>query len=918
MSTKRLEGNHLELRFVPVLTLILSMFVAGFSGRPQSAAEDPDDPIPTNPFEAPSAAYEAYQLRQAGLMEGPPPAEQPSEEPSPPLRLLALAGGDILANDPTDDTAENTTQSETTLAVLGDTLIAGYNNSGPGGFSGLSRSTDLGANWTDLGGIGQSGDPVLAVHQASGTAYYAELATFAGDGGDPGIGVAISTNEGQTFPTLVNASPVATTLTGSQDKPWIAVDNTGGARDGDIYVCWTRFFSSTSELRFSRSIDGGNTYQDEQPLAPSGTAPFGCSVAVGPAGEVYVAWADRTGATQGDIRFRRSLDGGVNFDPVLSISTGNRHPGTDTIVACDLNRPTLTGNIRMLHQAWIAVDTTGGPFNGNIYVVWASDPIGVPDNSDVFFSRSLDGGAMWTPPVQLGAGGGATDQFEPFAAVGGAGAVSIAWYDRRDDPANNFNIDVYKVFSEDGGAGFGGLIQVTDTSFPVPQINPNFDSNVVRCYMGEYIAIAADTHNFYYLWGDNRNTLVTANWPGGRPDPDVWFDSQPAPVVNDADLRIEKSDLPDPVAAGALLTYTLTAFNDGPHVALDVVVTDTLPTGVTYVSDTGGCDTSALPVLTCNVGTLVNGANSSFDIVVLVDANLAANGISLITNNASVTGVANDLDPSDNSVSEDTQIVAQADLAIVSFEAVDPPAAIFLSDPVQVNLRKVITNLGPSSPMDATLTMTATAGPDATVDPGLRVVDEAALALNEQREVLETFTITCTESGTHTFHFENTIAPTNPADTDPNPANDQAATEIEVECVEVTINIKPGSDPNSINLRAGSIPVAVLTTAVGEYGMALAFDATLIDPLSVRFSPRNELLFGTEGALEIHNRGHLEDAFELDEVTQDGDLDMVLHFKASESGLAVGDIEACVIGSWTDLGGVVHSFFGCDAIRIVP
>jgi hypothetical protein len=77
------------------------------------------------------------------------------------------------------------------------------------------------------------------------------------------------------------------------------------------------------------------------------------------------------------------------------------------------------------------------------------------------------------------------------------------------------------------------------------------------------------------------------------------------------------------------------------------------------------------------------------------------------------------------------------------------------------------------------------------------------------------------------------------------------------------------------------------------------------------------LLFGTGGALEIHNRGHLEDAFELDEVTKDGDLDMVLHFKASDSGLSLGDVEACVIGNWTDTGGVVHSFFGCDAVRIV-
>ena len=144
----------------------------------------------------------------------------------------------------------------------------------------------------------------------------------------------------------------------------------------------------------------------------------------------------------------------------------------------------------------MAVDTSGGPFNGNIYIVWAHDPLGAVDNSDIFFSRSVKGGVTWSPEVQIdvaaGAPGGATDQFEPFVEVNGAGVVSIAWYDRRNDPANNFNLDVFKTFSTDGGATFLPIIRVTDTSFPVPPINPNFDPSILACYMGEYIAIAAD------------------------------------------------------------------------------------------------------------------------------------------------------------------------------------------------------------------------------------------------------------------------------------------------------------------------------------------------------------------------------------------------------------------------------------------
>jgi hypothetical protein len=110
--------------------------------------------------------------------------------------------------------------------------------------------------------------------------------------------------------------------------------------------------------------------------------------------------------------------------------------------------------------------------------------------------------------------------------VGGAGVVSIAWYDRCNDPANNFNIDVYMTLSREGGATLDPIIRVTDTSFPVLLINPNFDRAISPCYMGEYIAVGADADNFYYAWGDNRNTLTTLEFPGGRPDPDVPFDTE--------------------------------------------------------------------------------------------------------------------------------------------------------------------------------------------------------------------------------------------------------------------------------------------------------------------------------------------------------------------------------------------------------
>ena len=79
----------------------------------------------------------------------------------------------------------------------------------------------------------------------------------------------------------------------------------------------------------------------------------------------------------------------------------------------------------------------------------------------------------------------------------------------------------------------------------VPPINPNFDPGVVNCYIGEYIGVAGDASNFYYLWGDNRTTITTTAFPNGRLDPDVFFEREVAPSANRPPVLLDGDGEPE-------------------------------------------------------------------------------------------------------------------------------------------------------------------------------------------------------------------------------------------------------------------------------------------------------------------------------------------------------------------------------------
>ncbi|MEJ0036053.1 MAG: S8 family serine peptidase [Gammaproteobacteria bacterium] len=72
---------------------------------------------------------------------------------------------------------------------------------------------------------------------------------------------------------------------------------------------------------------------------------------------------------------------------------------------------------------------------------------------------------------------------------------------------------------------------------------------------------------------------------------------------------------PSNATAGTNSTYTLVAHNTGPLMATNVIVTNMLPAGATFVSASAGC-VFASGVVTCSTASLASGSQATFTITV--------------------------------------------------------------------------------------------------------------------------------------------------------------------------------------------------------------------------------------------------------------------------------------------------------------
>ncbi|MFK7787184.1 MAG: T9SS type A sorting domain-containing protein [Crocinitomicaceae bacterium] len=398
------------------------------------------------------------------------------------------------------------TQSENSVFIspLDNQIVLNGNN--VSGFNPLGTSAlftfDGGNTWSgNIGGLqsqGNSGDPAAAI-DLNGRSYMGHI-----NSGNSGQGVNVSDNNGAFwFGYLIQSTP-------NLDKNHLWVDNSlSSPYEGNVYSAWTNLSGSGSDygrIQFTTSTSSGASWTPPVQISDgtnAGSHNMAVNIQTGSNGEIYTVWTifDSWPSREVALGFSSSTDGGSTFSPGVRIHnnikgiqwrpfggwTGNLANPTDK-------------NMRLNSYPSMAVDISGGPNNGTIYVVWANQGVpGINTGTDIsiYLMKSTDGGLNWSTPSRVNTDPMGNVQFMPWITCDPVtGDLSVVFYDDRD--AGPGEMETWVASSYDAGNTWYDF-RVSDVAFtpsPIPNTAPG--------YMGDYLGIAARDGNVYPVWTDNR------------------------------------------------------------------------------------------------------------------------------------------------------------------------------------------------------------------------------------------------------------------------------------------------------------------------------------------------------------------------------------------------------------------------------
>jgi hypothetical protein len=267
------------------------------------------------------------------------------------------------------------------------------------------------------------------------------------------------------------------------DKQWMEIDKTNNSGNGHFYAYWNSSFSVCPPGSFTRSIDG--LFFEDCVIIPND--PYWGTLAVASNGDLF------TGASIGwDFQVARSSNAKIAGQIVSWDMTTN--VSLDGTIAFS-EGPNPGG---LLGQTIIAIDTSGGPYHDNIYLLCSVQRNSNPDPLDVMFARSTDGGATFSSPVKINDDPG-TSAWQWFGTMSVApnGRIDVIWLDTRDNPGTVLSA-LYYSNSSDGGL----------TWSPNERLSDYFDPHVgwpQQNKMGDYFDMVSDINGANLAWAATFN-----------------------------------------------------------------------------------------------------------------------------------------------------------------------------------------------------------------------------------------------------------------------------------------------------------------------------------------------------------------------------------------------------------------------------
>ena len=357
-------------------------------------------------------------------------------------------------------------------------------------------SFDKGQSWSAISfmphdtTINGSADVSIAFHN-SGVAYLSWINFRQTPDTAGAVFVSKSTDGGLTWGTPNKVIGSSDLPDHPFDRPWIAVDNSGGVNDGVLFVTTMTAYWVVGQhhIYLRTSTDGGLTWSTIKQVdnttfsVGSLTASYG-GISIGNDGRAYIAFMSYDVSASPFIRYYSitTTDLGVTFQRnvvgTAFISSGS---GFTRAWSIDAN-PTL---------------------NENAVLTWVDNRNG---DYDILLSKTTNGGLTWSTPIRVNddSVNNGIEQDMVWADFSPSGKMAVAWRDRRlNGIGSTVPFDIYTAISSDAANSFSPNFRVTSVSNPyflVPQGN-------------SFIGCAMSDSSVYLNWGDYRN----------NPDWDIFF-----------------------------------------------------------------------------------------------------------------------------------------------------------------------------------------------------------------------------------------------------------------------------------------------------------------------------------------------------------------------------------------------------------